>query len=327
MEDEVVDRPPLGWRIRRLLDRAEGVYLTLLRGAILVIATLLIAWCVILATISLYRVLQSPNSVHEKPAAVAANELAAQEGKTSPTTSPGEGSNPAQRNAYARFLNSYYTLFRAKFEPYRQPDDKQLSRGEFDDNFVGSQNRLQAISEGKVKFGSDIADLNSLLAVMREAADLPETRQKLAGYKSAKKVQVCRSVEHTRTEYVKGWDRYATTCPNWYDEPIGCAVTRPTEVPYTARECSMQFPEGTRSHSQLFRGYQDRYFQLLGERRTQNASEAEAARLGIIEGIAKGKMGLRTAITIAAAFLILMFFFLLIAIERHQRRSGVEKEA
>jgi hypothetical protein len=89
----------------------------------------------------------------------------------------------------------------------------------------------------------------------------------------------------------------------------------------------MQFPEGTRSHSQLFRSYQDRYFQLLGERRAQNATEAEAARLGIIEGIAKGKLGLRTALAIAAAFLVLMFFFLLIAIERHQRRGALEREA
>jgi hypothetical protein len=161
---------------------------------------------------------------------------------------------------------------------------------------------------------------------MGEAAGLPATQKRLARYKAAKKVQVCRSVERTRTTTQRGWDRFSTSCPNWYYDPIGCPVTREVETPYTARECTMKYPEGTQSHIQLFRAYQDRFYTLLARRRSENAAEAQARRMGIVEGIAKGRLDLWTALKIAIGFLLLMFFFLLIAIERHQRRMVARSE-
>jgi hypothetical protein len=82
----------------------------------------------------------------------------------------------------------------------------------------------------------------------------------------------------------------------------------------------MQFPEGTQSHAQIFRAFQDRYFSLLQERREANSSAAEKKRQDIIASISDGKLSLLTALQVLGAFLALMFFFLLIAIERHQRR-------
>jgi len=316
-------RAPLRTRAGALLDRAETAYLRILRAVILIIATVLIGYALILSAISLYRVAQSPSSVKEQEATVAPQELAAAGAKStaqSPTQENGPTYDPAQRRAYDEFLGRYYTLFRTRFEPLRQKEDKQLTRAEFDDNFVGTRTRLEAASKHQRDFASDIADLRTLLQVMTDASGLPETRQTLASYKAATKVRVCRAVERTRTITESGWDRYATSCPDWYNEPIGCAVTRQVETPYTARECTMKFPDGTRSHSQLFRAYQDRFYALLGERRSRNAAEAEAKRLGIMAGIAKGKLDLWRALAIAGGFLLLMFFFLLIAIERHQRR-------
>jgi hypothetical protein len=320
-------RPPLRLRAGAFLDRAETAYLRILRAAILLIATLLIGYALILSAISLYRVAQSPSSVKEKEAIVAPQELAAAEAKPDAQATAAKGGpayDPAQRRAYDAFLARYYSLFRTRFEPFRQKEDKQLTRAEFDDNFVGTRARLEAASKHRIDFASDIADLQSLLGVMTQAAGLPEAQRKLTGYKAANKVRVCRAVERTRTTEEHGWDRYSTSCSTWYYEPIGCAVTRHVETPYTARECAMKFPEGTQSHSQLFRAYQDRFYALLSERRSRNAAEAEAKRLGIIEGIAKGKLDLWRALSIAAAFLLLMFFFLLIAIERHQRRLSGE---
>jgi hypothetical protein len=43
-----------------------------------------------------------------------------------------------------------------------------------------------------------------------------------------------------------------------------------------------------------------------------------------LAGIANGHLSLVTALQIAGGFLVLMFFFLLIAIERHQRRIAAE---
>lgn len=328
MEDVAeVDRPPLRVRAAILLDRVEGVYLKLLRAIILAIATLLIGYAIVLTGISLYRISQSPESVIEKEAAVSPQDLAAAPAAPAGAAAKGEpAANPAHRRAYDQLLSRYHQLFRSKFEPFRQKDDKQLSRAEFDDNFVGTTARLKAATSREINFDSDVADLRSLVEVMVQAATLPATQKKLTQYQAAKKVQVCRSVERTRTTTQRGWDRLSTACPNWFYEPIGCSVTREVQTPYTARECTMKFPEGTQSHTQLFRAYQDRFYSLLAERRRANASEAQAKRGGIIEGIAQGKLDLWRALLIAGGFLLLMFFFLLIAIERHQRRIAAAEE-
>jgi hypothetical protein len=86
----------------------------------------------------------------------------------------------------------------------------------------------------------------------------------------------------------------------------------------------MRYPDGTQSHLQIFRAYQDRYFQLLTQRRAANTARAQASREGIVAGIATGKQNLWTVLTLVGGFLVLMFFFLLIAIERHQRRLASE---
>ena len=113
-------------------------------------------------------------------------------------------------------------------------------------------------------------------------------------------------------------------CPDWYQDPMGCTVTRTVEIPYTETVKSMEFPKGTQSHTQIFRAFQDRYFSLLTERRERVAREAQAERESIIEGNATGWISLKTALSVVGGFLVLMFFFLLIAIERHQRRLSAE---
>jgi hypothetical protein len=330
MEDEIeAVRPPMRVRIAALLDRAESLYLKLLRALLLVIATGLIVYALILTGVSLYRIAQSPSSVKEKVAAVAPEELAAAETTPSRPASEEPAANPAERRAYDQMLARYYGLFRSRFEPFRQKDDKQLSRAEFDDNFLGTRARLKAVARHDLDFSADVADLDTLVHVMSEAAGLPATQRKLASYKAARKVQVCRSVERTRRTTQRGWDRLSTSCPNWFYDPIGCPVTREVDTPYTARECAMKYPEGTQSHTQIFRAYQDRFYALLAQRRSDNAAEAQARRMGIAEGVIKGKLDLWTALRIAVGFLLLMFFFLLIAIERHQRQrvgQGVKRD-
>ena len=86
----------------------------------------------------------------------------------------------------------------------------------------------------------------------------------------------------------------------------------------------MEFPEGTQSHIQIFRAFQDRFFGLLHERRERNRRTAEADRNDILLGIVQGHLSLWDALKILGGFLLLMFFFLLIAIERHQRRMAAQ---
>lgn len=323
MDYEVEERPSFSQRTRLVLDRAEAVYLKVLRAVILLIATLLLVYAGWIAVSSAYKTSRSPDSVKEEAATVNADELTDAQ---LPVEGPGAvKSDQPQTNSedakfYRSFAGRYYDLYRTKFEPYRHQDDKQLGVQEFDDSFLNTNARLAAVTKGEVKFADDSSDLEALLAVMRAAADKPATVQRLERYKTAKKVPATHSVERSRAEVQRGWDSTATSCPDWYENPVGCSAIRVVNIPYTEHVTELQYPKGTQSHAQIFRAFQDRFFDLLQQRREAHAAKANRERESILGGIADGKVSLVTALELLGGFLVLMFFFLLIAIERHQRR-------
>jgi hypothetical protein len=186
---------------------------------------------------------------------------------------------------------------------------------------------LDAIKSGELGFERDRDDLETLYSVMVDAADKPKTAERLLRYKAAKKVPVSEQVQKTSVSYERGWDSTSTNCPRWYDEPVGCGVMRPVEHAYTETLTTMQYPKGTQSHIQIFKAFQDRFFSLLKSRREENAQNAERERQDIVASIADGKLSMVTALQVLGAFLALMFFFLLIAIERHQRRISSRLDA
>lgn len=324
MNEDAALRPTYGMRFNTALDRAESIYLRVLRAVILVIATLLILYAAGLAAHSLYKMSRSPDSVVEETATVAPEELTdADLPSTSRPTNRTEAqdrTDPAVRRFYDDFVARYHRLFQAKFEPYRQGEDKRLKAAEFGDSFISPNERIDQIEKGSLNFATDRADLETLLKTMTAAADLETTRTRLQRYKSARKVRVCRNVQRTRTLTRSGWNPYSTDCTGWYTDPVGCPEQRTVETPYTARVCTMRFPEDTQSHTQIFRAFQDRYLSLLASRRSSNAATAQAARENIMFGQLQGEGSLMTALQVGAGFLVLMFFFLLIAIERHQRK-------
>lgn len=307
------------------LDRIEAAYLRILRGSVLVLASLLIVAAVVLGAISTYKMLRSEKSVAEEVATVTPEDVssavpAARVMVSSEAKSPKPALNIAEKNFYSNFVKRYHGLFVTKFEPFRQPDDKRMSQAEFGDAFLDPTGRLQRIAAGELDFATDRADLETMLPTLAAAAELPQTRLALANYRQAKKKQVCHSVQRVRYDTVRGWDSNATHCAGWYESPIGCSVIRTVEIPYSERKCAMQFPKGTRSHADLMRAHQDQYFRLLNDRRSENAARAESERQAIRNDNVEGRMSLMTALQILGGFLLLMFFFLLIAIERHQRR-------
>ncbi|GAA4714885.1 hypothetical protein H9L13_05020 [Sphingomonas lutea] len=323
---------PRGWsrsRAAAILDKAESFYLRVLRAVILVIATLLLVYAAWLAASSAYKISKSPESVVEEEAVVAPDELTDAQMPTTQTspskTANGPRVNPSQNAFYSSFVDRYYSLYRSAFEPYRQREDKQLSKAEFDGAYVNTAARQEAIRKGELNFDNDRKDLETLLTVMTEAAAKPDTIQRLKRYQAARKVPVKERVQRSRTTMQQGWDSTSTACENWYETPMGCPAQRAVEVPYTETITTMQYPEGTQSHTQIFRAFQDRFFELLEQRRNANASKAEADRQSILSGIAEGQLSLMTALQILGAFLVLMFFFLLIAIERHQRKLAGER--
>ncbi len=321
MTDTVLSDAPV--RANSLLERIERLYLTLLRAAVLVIATGVLVWAAWLGASATYRILRSPDSVVERPSTVDAAELEEAAPAKADDRGPAQNAraaSPEQQRFYTGFVDRYYRLYRSRFEPFRQPDDKRLSRDEFDDNFVRSTDRMKALAEGDLDFAKDRADLTALFEAMESAATMPRTVERLTAYKNARKRRVERQVRRTRTESRRGWDSYSTVCSNWYESPVGCAVTRRVEIPYTQTVATMALPEGTVSHTRIFRAMQDRYFELLQERRTTAANDAAAEREAIEMGQGVGWDSLTTMLWVLGGFLLLMFFFLLIAIERHQRR-------
>jgi hypothetical protein len=327
MEEDAAAERPLRTRAADLFDRMEAVYLRILRGFILIFATFLILYAAGLAVVSVYKISRSPSSVVEQETTVNGQDLLAAEGLE--MTRPGEAgvrdrTNPAHRQFYQQFVRRYHALFRQRFEPFRQRVDRQLALDAFDDAYVNSDGRLEAVTEGRLDFAGDRADLELLLRAMTDAAQTPQTQRRLQAYKNARQVRVCRDVQRTRPVQRSGWDRYSTSCPDWFYPPYGCPATRTVQQPYTQRVCEMRLPEGTRSHADIFRAYHDRFFSLLGQRRRSNSANAAAARLDILYGQIEGRLSLTKAAYIFGGFLLVMFFFLLIAIERHQRRlSGL----
>ena len=320
------ERPKFSERINTIFDKAEAVYLKILRAATLIIATLLLCYAAWMGVQSLYKMSQSPDSVQVEVAKVAADEITFAEMPVPDGTKTVDGkavSNPIHQQYYADVVTRYYTLFKSQFEPFRQAEDKNLTQEEFDDAFLNTSERLDAITHGKFNFEVDKDGLETLLVVMTEAAGKPITQKRLKEYQSAKKVPVPKKVQRTRTTQRRGWDPLSTDCENWYSTPVGCAVTRTVQTPYTETVTTMEFPDGTQSHFQIFRAFQDRYFALLEERRKSSAEQAERERQSIIEGVSEGRFSLLRALQMVGGFLVLMFFFLLIAIERHQRKIAV----
>jgi hypothetical protein len=323
MAEEVPAQQPWRARAAEWLDRVESIYLRILRAFILIFATGLILYAAVLAVTSLIKISRSPDSVVEEVATVNGQDLLAAEGAEVPRPDRGaeaDRTNPAHRRFYQNFVRRYHAVFRERFEPFRQREDRRLALDAFDDAYIDTEARLAATTDHRLDFDSDRADLERLLAAMSEAAQRPETRRRLQSYRTARKVRACRNVQRTRTVQRSGWDRYSTACPDWFYPPYGCPVQRAVQQPYTERVCEMRFPEGTRSHADIFRAYHDRFFSLLDERRQSNVERAALQRRDIMIGNAEGSVSLESAKWHLGAFLVLMFFFLFVAVERHQRR-------
>lgn len=322
--DALTDRSSLIVRAPSALDRIESLYLRVLRAALLIVATLLLACAVVWAGFNLTKVLRSPDSVVEKPSLVGSSEIIDQEApvKAEAHGVPNQQSTlRAERAFYDSFVKRYHELFRTKYEPNQRAGDKKLTLGEFDDLTIATSSRLDAVRRGDLNFAQDKKDLEAFLPVVTEATATQQTADRLARYRSAVKRPIPTQVQRSRTELRRGWDMYSEACENWFEAPIGCPATRRVEVPYTETVNILRYPDGIASPRDVLKGYQDRYFQLLAERRDQNVRAAAEERDAIASGQVAGWSGLWQSVAIAAAFLVLMFFFLLVAIERHQRRQ------
>ncbi|RYG75345.1 MAG: hypothetical protein EON59_18325 [Alphaproteobacteria bacterium] len=135
----------------------------------------------------------------------------------------------------------------------------------------------------------------------------------LQEYKAAEKTAQSCSTQYERRTV---WDSYSTACSDWFYQPYGCNVTRSVPV----QRCVAAYPEGIVSPTVAFGRADDAFRTIWAQRADQNAQVAQDERLS--RQITRSQIGprLMLALRIIGGFLIVMFFFLLIAVERHLRK-------
>jgi len=316
-EDE---RPRASARAMEILNKLERVYLAAIRAIALVAATLLVIYAVWLVASGVYKSSRDVASVKEQPAVVSPEEVAAIDvGKISKTDAA-SNSDPlaAARSYYADFAKRYYALFKNQFQPFKKPEDQPLDQRAFEQRYLQTGGRLEGIKEGVINFEQDRADLESLLSTMTTVASDPKTISRLRAYQSARKTSVTRTESGTREE------RYCSYYGVYIDE---CITYDTRTVPYSRTVQEMKLPPGVISHADLFGAYQDRFLSTLYDKREANAATAQEARQKIIADNFNGRARLWSAMGVVGAFLALMFLFLLIALERHQRRLAAAADS
>jgi hypothetical protein len=303
-----------------MLNRMERTYLAVLRAGALVIATLLLLYAAWLGLSGIYKVSRDAKSVQEAPAVVSAQEITdidlkgARDSKEEAEVDPLQGA----RTFYTGFRKQYLALYRSKLENFLQKDDLKISDQDFDSQFLRQNERLDAIKRNDLDFIKDMIDLQALLRGMTEAADAKISGDRLRAYQAAKKGTVSRIVTETKTEqYCSYYGYYSNQCISW--------DTREVPVKRTVTEAKL--PDGVISPPDLFRAYHKKFISTLVAHRTDNAAKADSTRVDIAHDNATGAQNLWTAMLVVGGFVVLMFLFLLIALERHQRRiAGARAE-
>lgn len=307
------DMPRGSGRANEILNRLERVYLAAIRAIALCAATLLVIYAIWLAASGLYKTSRDASSVTEEPAVVSAQEVTEIDVGKAAKSDAASSSDPlaVARRYYTDFGKRYYAVFKSTFEPFKKPDDNPLELRAFEQRYLQTSERLEGIEQGALDFEQDRADLESLLTTMTTVASDEKTTGRLRAYQSAKKTPVTRTESGTREE---------TYCSYYGIYTGGCLSYDTRTVPYTRTVQDLKLPPGIISHTDLFGAYQDAYLSKLAEKREANAVAARQEREKIIADNLNGRARLWSALGVIGAFLALMFLFLLIALERHQRK-------
>jgi hypothetical protein len=311
------------------LDRIERAYLASLRVAILGVATLCLLGAIFFAVNAAWRVLVSTD-VSESPVEVTGAQVAAELKRAAPERSGAAEANeiPASvRQAHAQWARDvfpgYYAVYRTAAQAYKKPEDELLTAQQLM-NALGYD--LQNFADNNEKaaafIGNPVYQQQALAAITAAMKD-PAVLSQLTEYKAAEKTAQSCSTTYQRQSV---WDPYSTACSDWYRYPQGCQVTRSVPV----ERCVPAYPDGIVSPRVAFGRADEEFFRLWSLQTEQVRAEAQAARDGREATRAQIGPNLLLALQVLGAFLVVMFFFLMVAIERHLRagaRTAIEDPA
>lgn len=303
------------------LDRIERAYLASLRVAILGVATLCLLGAIFFGANALWRVFVSTD-VKENPVQVTGAQVAAELKRAAPTRTNANTDNQipgAVRQSHAKWvrdvLPAFYAVYQTASQTYKKPEDETLTSEQLM-NALGYD--LQSYAENEAKAVVFIRDPNyqaQALAAVTAAIKDPAVVSQLTEYKAAEKTARSCSTTYQSQQV---WDSNSTVCSDWFYEPYGCQVTRSVPV----ERCIPAYPEGIVSPRVAFGRADGEFFRLWSEQSEQVSAEAQATRDGREATRAQIGPNLLLVLQILGAFLVVMFFFLVVAIERHLRATA-----
>ncbi|MBP8246434.1 MAG: hypothetical protein KAX56_06175 [Phenylobacterium sp.] len=308
-------------KLINLSRRVEVAYLGALRFVMLIIATIV----VLTALFFLFdgaRKLATSTTVVEAPIGVAPSEVisAVATEKQTTTTAQGDTSqvDSAASRTFMAFMNGnftpYYNSYVALAKRYNKPEDRLLTRNEL---ATGLGYTVDAYSDGTEasvrRFVQDAAYAKQLNATA--AALITDTRVagQLRKYQAAQKTaQSCSTIYQPR----RVWDSSSTGCEGWWQSPVGCSVIRRMPV----QQCVPAYPDGITSPAQAFLQMDTGFRQIWANKSDMSAAEANAKREKLVATKLSGGPTVIRAAYVFGAFLVIMFMFLIIAVERHLRQ-------
>ena len=305
-------------KFRHFLARTERIYLEILRAAALVVATAILAWIVWLLITSAYGISRDADAVEVAPVELTAEEVVDVDLGESDAAEAENEEQSKEPTSFDRFRDQYFSLYQRSFEKFLKDNDEKISKDQFTERFLsGFQPDDAEDLESAMESYVLEADYAGLLATMQAAAKLPVTEERLKKYKDTPKTRVEDQVRRTRQEQY---------CSYWSDYFGECFAYDTRSVPYTETVARMETPAGILEPPMLFGAYQDNYLAKLNAKRDESSSNAAEERAERLAANAEGWLGLSNAVWFAGAFIAIMFFFLLIAIERHQRVIAYQVE-
>lgn len=263
-----------------MVDKAEALYLRLLRWIAIVVATLLLAFAAWNALSSAFNYAQTLQTVDVVPVSVTEADMVAAATPPKTDAPPVRTTVETEKkklppSIYDVHAKKMYEVWKTQFEPYRPKGDPALTFADFSEwyqtEYINGTLRKHDVLDWVLKEDRAKADLEVSVEVLAKAAKDPAVVARMKAFQAGK----------SNNEF---WDRYDQTFMRLTDGYwVTLKIKRDAEA---ARAAAKQ---------------------------AELARKSEAAGLSFVEA--------RNALV---GFLGLMFFFLIVAIERHQRRIAAE---
>jgi|GEM_PF-4542269 len=263
-----------------IVDKAEALYLRILRWIAIVVATLMLAFAAWNGLSSALNYVQTFQTVEVKPVVVTEADMVA---ASTPAKTDAESiratveadSKKLPPSIYDAHAKKMYQVWKSSFEPYRPQGDPALTFADFSEwyqtEYINGTLRKYNVLDWVMYEDRTKADLEMSVEALSKAAKNPAVIARMKAFQAGK----------SKNEF---WDRY----------------------------------------DQTFMRLTDGFWVMLKIKRDAEFARASAERAVLAAKEEKANASFIEARNALAGFLGLMFFFLIVAMERHQRRIAAE---